>query len=80
MSESETVMSNERLRSFRLLPVTTSVDRTGTTVMEAHLKIAEGGGGNAPRMYFLDDTGGPTGKIHVGFFGPHRHMPNTKTN
>lgn len=47
--------------------------------MLSHLKIAEGGGDLAPRIYFYDDTGGPTGKVHVGFVGPHYLMPNTKS-
>jgi hypothetical protein len=48
--------------------------------MPAHLKIAEGGGMLAPRLYFHDDTRGPTGKVHVGYIGPHEHMPNAGTN
>lgn len=80
MSESETVMSNDRLRSCRDLPVDRSVNESGTITMGAHLKVAEGGGGNAPRIYFHDDCKGATGKIHVGFFGPHKYMPNTRTN
>lgn len=31
-------------------------------------------------VYFHDDTGGTTGKVHVGFIGPHGLMPNTRTN
>ena len=33
----------------------------------------------ALRIYFYDDTHGNTGKIHVGFIGPHYLMPNTKS-
>jgi hypothetical protein len=47
--------------------------------MFAHMKIQSGGGGNIPRLYFYDDTDGPTGKMHVGFVGPHRHVRNTRT-
>ena len=79
MSESETVMCNDQMRSCRVLPVDPSVDPSGSILMQAHLKVAEGGGDLAPRIYFHDDTGGPTGKVHIGFFGPHRHMPNTRT-
>ncbi|RMH73159.1 MAG: hypothetical protein D6683_13495, partial [Actinomyces sp.] len=78
MRESETVMSKERLRRCRELPVDRRVDPSGQILMEAHLKIAEGGGDLAPRIYFYDDTKGPTGKVHVGFVGPHHHLPNTK--
>ncbi|MDC0359156.1 hypothetical protein OAM92_00330 [Acidimicrobiales bacterium] len=80
MSESDSVKNDPRLRACRNLPVAKEVDPSGFQFMQAHLKIAEGGGPLAPRIYFHDDTGGITGKIHIGFFGPHRHMPNTKTN
>jgi len=80
MTESETVQNNDRLQEQRRLPVSTDVDRTGKVLMYAHLKIAEGGGDLAPRVYFYDDTRGDTGKIHVGFVGPHRYMENTKSH
>ena len=78
--ESETVMSSERLAAARHLPVDPAVDPSGFVTMEAHLKIQPGGGQNIPRIYFHDDTKGVTGKVHVGFFGPHDLMPNTRTN
>jgi hypothetical protein len=80
MRESETVTNNERLREQRRLPVDPAVDPSGSVLMWSHLKIAEGGGPLAPRVYFHDDTRGPTGKVHVGFIGPHRHMHNTRTS
>ncbi|MGD0409808.1 MAG: hypothetical protein ABSB34_12580 [Candidatus Limnocylindrales bacterium] len=42
--------------------------------------MAEGGGAQIPRIYFLDDTKGVTGKVHMGFFGPHRFVPNAGAN
>jgi hypothetical protein len=80
MSESEAVMNNQKTHDQRVLPVDEKVDSSGKILMVAHLKIAEGGGPLAPRVYFYDDTRGPTGKVHVGFIGPHHHMQNTKTN
>lgn len=80
MKESETVLNNERLRAYRLLPVATEVDASGRVKMVSHIKVAEGGGPLAPRIYFYDDTKGATGKVHVGFFGPHDRMPNKSTN
>jgi hypothetical protein len=80
MTESETVLNNERLASHRILPVDRAVDGAGEVLMQAHLKIQLGGGPTIPRIYFHDDTRGSTGKVHVGFFGPHDLMPNTKTN
>jgi hypothetical protein len=77
MSESEKLKSQRRLWSKRHLPVSKDVHPSGSVHMEAHLKIAEGGGPLAPRIYFLHSPA--TGKVHVGFFGPHKHMPNTLT-
>ena len=79
MTESETVQKNEKLSRCRVLPVSPDVDAGGTVTMLSHLKIAEGGGDLTPRVYFYDDTGGSTGKVHVGYVGPHHLMPNTKS-
>lgn len=79
MSESESVTNNKAQRAARYLPVDVDVSPSGRIEMFAHLKIAEGGGNNIPRIYFHDDTKGATGKVHVGFFGPHAYMENTKT-
>jgi len=79
MVESETVMDGDLAR-HRHLPISELVEPSGVIVMQKHLKIQPGGGPNIPRLYFHDDTKGTTGKIHVGFFGPHYLMPNTKTN
>lgn len=76
MSESESVMKSPRLRRQREFPVA-DLDSSGMKLMEAHLKIAEGGGDLAPRVYFYDDTKGATGKVHIGFFGPHYLVRNT---
>lgn len=77
MVESETVNKTPRLRQARMFPVSTDVEPSGTIYMQAHLKIATGGGNLAPRIYFhFDDVGCRT---HVGFFGPHKLVPNTKT-
>lgn len=80
MSESETVQNNDKLRRARTFKVDRALDDSGETSMMAHLKISEGGGNLAPRIYFYDDTGGPTKKIHVGFVGPHYLVPNKSTN
>lgn len=78
MVESETVRNNPRLVEVRCFPVSEEVDPSGRVFMESHLKISEGGGDLAPRVYFFDDTAGVTGKVHVGFVGPHFLVPNTK--
>lgn len=70
MKESEGTMNNRRFAATRTFPT----EEGGTQVMEAHIKIAEGGGDNIPRLYFAYDD--DLGKVRVGFFGPHRLVPN----
>lgn len=74
--ESESVKNNAHMRRSRELPVPPEVDPAEKVFMGSHIRI---GGGNivAPRLHFYDDTPG-TGKIYVGYLGPH--LPNTKTN
>ncbi|MDO5724350.1 MAG: hypothetical protein Q4P33_08170 [Flaviflexus sp.] len=81
MKESDTVRQSARFRSLRMFPCDSQIEEAvdGQVFMEAHLKISEGGGSLSPRLYFYDDLGGPTGKIHIGFIGPHDLVPNTKT-
>lgn len=79
MTESDTVQQSKTLSRARILPISTDVDPNGRVTMWSHLKIAEGGGDLAPRVYFYDDTNGETKKMHVGFVGPHYMMPNTKS-
>ena len=76
MSESQSLMNNPDLRRHRRLPIDPTVDRSGYVEMQAHLKPVQGGGMQIPRIYFYDDTKGHTGKVHVGFIGPHDRMPN----
>lgn len=76
MAESEFVMNNERMREERRFPVDRTVDAAGIMVMAAHIKI-ERIGPLAPRVYFYDDTGGQSGKVHIGYIG--RHLTNTRT-
>jgi hypothetical protein len=75
MRESDTVARNGKLRGERMLPVPVSVDPSGRTFMQAHLKI---GRGNtiAPRLHFYED-GPRSGKVYVGYLGPH--LRNTLT-
>ena len=80
MRESRTVMESPDLRNKREFRISSEVKASGRVTMEAHLKIAEGGGESIPRIYFYDDAKGATGRIHIGFIGPHRLVPNTKTS
>ncbi|WP_420444062.1 hypothetical protein [Candidatus Poriferisodalis sp.] len=69
MGESESVTNGERFRRSRQLPVDRVLDPSGARLMPAHVKIDQGP--TAPRLHFLDDTRGETGKIHIGYIGPH---------
>lgn len=79
MRESESVMNNKSMRRSREFGIDPAVCESGRVVMQAHLKISEGGGDLAPRIYFHDDTMGETKRVHVGFVGPHHLVPNTKS-
>jgi hypothetical protein len=70
LSESESTDNNDRFRQLRTLPLDETVCGDDRLYMPAHIKI-EQGGYPAPRIHFHDDTGGPTGKVHVGYFGIH---------
>ena len=80
MRESQSVMNNPDLRRHRRLPIDRTVDRSGYVEMQAHLKPVQGGGMQIPRIYFYDDTKGRTGKVHIGFIGPHDRMPNLSSD
>jgi hypothetical protein len=79
MTESASVQNNEKFRRARVFKVDRAVENSGEILMLAHLKISEGGGNLAPRVYFHDDTAGATGKVHVGLIGPHYLVPNKQT-
>jgi hypothetical protein len=78
MSESQTALT--QYRDDRIFEIDQRVSDDGRILMQAHCKIAEGGGALSPRLYFHDDTDGPTGMIHVGFVGPHKYVRNASTN
>jgi hypothetical protein len=74
MSDSDTAM--REFADDRRFPIDPRVRGERTQVMDAHIKVAQAGGSLTPRIYFYDDTGGVTGKVHVGFVGPHRYVRN----
>lgn len=80
MTESETVQNSDRLNKTRFFEVDRDVDPSGEITMLAHLEISEGGGNLAPRVYFYDDTNGPTKQVHVGLVGPYYLVPGKSTN
>jgi hypothetical protein len=74
-AESDTTMN--RWGTERIFAVPQVVDPSERKEMQAHLKL-DSKGSTSPRIYFLDDTKGPTGQVIVGYIGPH--LTNTKTN
>ncbi|MDN3053640.1 hypothetical protein PH213_03590 [Streptomyces sp. SRF1] len=74
-AESDTTMN--RWGAERIFAVPEDVDPSGRKEMQAHLKLGSKGS-TSPRIYFLDDTEGITGRVIVGYIGPH--LTNTKTN
>ncbi len=79
MNESKSVKRDPQLRSARECPISSEIEPSGIKLMYPHLKISTQTQ-HAPRLYFYDDTLGTTGKIHVGFIGPHDLMPNSTTD
>ena len=75
--ENETTASNPRFRHARTFPVPTDASADGLAYMEEHVKL-EKGSDPAPRIHFMDDTGGRTGKVYIGYLG--RHLPSFQTN
>ncbi|TGB13585.1 hypothetical protein [Streptomyces sp. MZ04] len=70
LRESDSVASHAKMRAQRELPVPASVNPTKKIFMGAHLKL-DHKGTVSPRLHFHDDTGGATGKIWIGYLGPH---------
>ena len=69
MGESASVQRSKRMTHARTFPVDPALHRSGQQVMTAHIRLDQGD--TAPRLYFLDDTRDKTGKIHIGYIGPH---------
>ncbi|MFD9739134.1 hypothetical protein [Umezawaea sp. NPDC059074] len=77
MSESKTVGRSGRMSAKRMFPVDRAYNAAGEVFMEAHLKIGVGRGTLLPRVYFVADR--ETAKVYIGYFGPHKNVPNTLT-
>jgi hypothetical protein len=75
-TESKDVQNNPRFAAARVFTVPVSVDPAGEMQMMSHFKIAQSGQ-VSPRLYYYDDSRG-TGKVYVGYIGPH--LPTKRTN
>ncbi len=69
MTESLSVRRTPAFFDARSFAVDPRLVSAGCTVMLAHIKL--GNGQHAPRLHFLDDTRGGTGRVHIGYIGPH---------
>lgn len=76
-SWTETGSTMDQYGDERSLPVPAAIDASGCATMTSHFKLARIGM-RSPRLYYLDDVAGPTGKVVVGYIGPH--MTNTQTS
>lgn len=72
LSESATVQADPVMRRSRTFDTP-----SGPQFFEAHVDIGSGKP-PAPRLHFWDDTDGPSGKVFVGYVGPH--LKNKSTN
>lgn len=71
MKESTKLNDNPRLVEIRVFNCSKKLDRSGRLFIPAHLKIGGGRGQILPRVHFHDDVDGATGKVHIGYIGPH---------
>ena len=69
MTESQRVLLDPRMVQDRRFPADLTLAPSGSRVMVAHIRLDNGP--TAPRLYFCDDTRDATGKVHVGYIGPH---------
>lgn len=74
--ERESAITMDQWGEDRRFPVPRDVDSTGASLMETHFKLPRCGM-LSPRLHLLDDTR-RSGKVYVGYLGPH--LRNTQTN
>lgn len=74
--ESEDVRNNARYRKAREFPIREGQGQDARVFMGAHFKLAQSGL-LSPRLHYHDDTA-QTGKVYVGYLGPH--LPTKQTN
>ena len=75
MTESETTAHGGHTKGTRVFGCDLALDPSGSIQMLAHVKIQAKGNDTSPRVFFYDDTKGRTGKVHIGFIGPHALVP-----
>lgn len=73
----ESGVTKDQRKGTRVFPVSVQVSRDECVEMLAHLKVKLKGNSNIPRIYFMYSE--RTKKVHVGFYGPHGLVKNTKS-
>lgn len=69
-SESKSTGDDAALVAIRTFKVPAAVAPSGKVYMDQHVKIDKGGQ-SAPRIHLLDDSGGTTQRVYIGYVGPH---------
>lgn len=77
VARGESGTTKKQRQGTRNFPCSVKLSKHERIEMVAHLKVQKSGGGDIPRVYFLYSD--RTKKVHVGFYGPHEQVPNTKT-
>lgn len=77
LNESTSTKRSADLLASRTFDIDRAVEPSGRIVMLNHAKIQAKGSSYIPRVFFHDDTDGATGKIHIGFIGPHHLVPTS---
>ena len=73
----ESGITKAQQKGTRLFPVSAKVSRDECVEMLAHLKVKLKGNSSIPRIYFMYSD--RTKKVHVGFYGPHGLVQNTRS-
>lgn len=76
-ASTETGWTKTQYKGARSFPVPVEVNRAGRADMFEHFKLGRAQRKD-PRMHYLDDTVG-TGKVYVGYVGPHLVNSMTET-
>ena len=77
LNESISTKRDGKLVAIRTFEIDPAVDGSGRILMLNHAKIQARGSSIIPRVFFHDDTDGATGKMHIGFIGPHHLVPTS---
>src|SRR5699024_6872242 len=69
-AETTHTASSPEFRQARTFRVPVEVDPDGSAYFGAHVRIEPGRTSPAPRLHYYDDSAG-SGKVYVGYLGPH---------